>query len=421
MMKEHDTNDPYAGNILTYSLGPILTRDAILKAMSKFPKVPKNLHDIPKHIRMHHLLEIRDLHIASEAGADLFTTLDVMIRQGYRYRDPNNPATWRNIGGDKNAYVTPKSPAMAAVAVGISGSGKTETTYRALSIFPAQISVHETFPNSVSGLNQVNWLSTDVASTGKSSDLAENLMREWDRITGGNRFDDTINRPRRDGMQMLNEWRQVASAHFLGLLHLDEVQNFFRIPTIERRRKNKKADIDTELSIVEDALLRWILSLTNIWQIPLLLTGTPDGIGALTKRFSTSQRIVTCGYHRISHFDSADDVIFQDIFLRTLFKYQYVGKKLQLNSSIANLIFELTGGVQRIIIALWISAHRVAYQRNDDELRVEDFVIAANKYLGILRPAIDALLSKDPNQYDHFEDLMKRDDGFWTTFWNPNI
>jgi hypothetical protein len=35
-------------------------------------------------------------------------------------------------------------------------------------------------------------------------------------------------------MRMLNEWLQVASIHFLGVLHLDEIQNFFRIQSLNR-------------------------------------------------------------------------------------------------------------------------------------------------------------------------------------------
>lgn len=37
------------------------------------------------------------------------------------------------------------------------------------------------------------------------------------------------------------------------------------------------------------------LYLTNSGQIPLLVSGTPDGIGALTKRLSTLERITTMG------------------------------------------------------------------------------------------------------------------------------
>jgi hypothetical protein len=420
-MTKSSNQDPYSNNILTTGLGQILTRQKILKSLSKFPIVPRNIHEIPVHIRLHYLMQVRDLHIASSEGVELFMTIDLMMRQSYRYRNPNDPSTWRNISGNTQSYVAPKSPAMVATGVGISGAGKTAAVHHSFNVYPSQVSTHKDFPNTVNGLTQVHWISTDAPSTGKSSDLAENLMTEWDRITGGRRFETSLSRSRRDGLPMLNEWRQVASSHFLGLLHLDEIQNFFKIPTLERRRKAKSADIDLSLSIVEDAILRWLISLTNVWQIPLLLTGTPDGIGALTKRFSTSQRIVTCGYHRISHFESPKDRAYYETFLRALFDYQYVSKKLVLTEEVAEKIFRLTAGIQRIIIILWIAAHRIAFKRKEDDLRIEDFEIAATKHLSILRPAIEAIHSKDPIRYGKFEDLMRRDDEFWSTFWNPNL
>ena len=415
------SQNPYADNVLINGLGPILNGQAILKSISKFPPFPIKIEEIPKHIRMHYLVGIRDLHIPSSEGVELFTTIDLMIRQSYRYRNPNEATNWRNISGSSQYYVAPKTPPLAAAVVGYSGAGKTAAAIHSFNVYPQQTFFHETFPNTVNGLTQVNWISTDAPSTGRSTDLAENLMTEWDRITGSNRFESSIRRSRRDGMAMLNEWRQVASAHYLGLLHIDEVQNFFKIPTLERRRKTSSPEVNPGLSIVEDALLRWLISLTNSWQIPLLLTGTPDGIGALTKRFSTSQRIVTCGFHKISHFENAEDRTYRELFLSALFKYQYVSKKLELTSEVAATIFDLTGGIQRIIIILWIAAHRIAFKRKEDDLRIEDFEIAAKKHLSILRPAIEAIHSKDPLRYGQFEDLMRRDDQFWSTFWNTNL
>ncbi|MBC7751547.1 MAG: AAA family ATPase [Candidatus Saccharibacteria bacterium] len=415
----HD--DPYRGNILTRGLGPILSPLEILRSLAHFPPLPQNLKGMPLYIRLHYLMSVRDLHIPFQEGANLFSTSDLMIRQGYRYRDPSFASTWNIVGGEPGNIKVPRSPATSAVAVGISGSGKTEAVSRGLTIYPSQIIHHEKFPQISGGQSQVVWMSTDVASTGRTADLAANLMMEWDRVTQGKRFSASLSISRRNGMQMLDEWRQVASSHFLGLLHLDEIQNFFKLSSLERRRKRKNADGNLELSIVEDAALRWILSLTNIWQIPLLLTGTPEGIGALTKRLSTSQRLTTIGYHHIAHFESATESRFREIFLPKLFEYQYVLKPLPLTDSLAELIIELSGGIPRIIIALWIAAHRVAFERKTDDLRIEDFQRASDKYLAILKPAIAALRSKDPQRMSQYEDLVQRDDGFWGAFWTAQL
>ena len=332
--------------------------------------------------------------------------------------DPTKADTWSAVSGN-HALITPRrAPAFCAVGVGHSGTGKTDTIDRCLRTYP-QVVRHETFPRLVGGHLQVNWLSINVPGSGRSVDMATDLMREWDRVTGSNRFTSELAKERRDGMKMLDSWRQVATAHFLGILHLDEIQNLFKLATLKKRRgKSGAADEVPELSIVGYYFLKWILVLMNTWQVPLLISGTPDGIGALTRRLSTTERIVTSGYHVFHHFDDATDSNFRKTFLEQLGKYQYVQKPLPISDELAQLIIELTGGIQRLIIALWIAAQRVALERNKGDLLISDFKKAAATYLAPVAPAVAAFRSKDPVKMGRYEDLLPRDDAFWTQFWS---
>jgi len=412
--------DPYAGNVLVERLGPILSFPETLRALTYFPKLPPdNVADIPVHIRLHHLMALRDLHLPSQEGARLHQTIDLMIRQSYRYRNPESAETWRAIGGEASSSKLLPAPAGAAMVTGFSGTGKTQAVLRSLATYSDQVIYHERFRHMAAGLHQLVYLSTDVPASGKSGDLAANLMMSFDQAMNSSRFSATLQRKRNDGMKMLDEWKQVASSHFLGILHLDEIQNFFKIPTLERRRAAKKSEQGLELSIVEDSLLKSILNFTNTSQIALLLSGTPDGVGAMTKRIATTQRFVAQGYHAFTQFSGNDDREFHKIFFPTLCRYQYVKKPIPHSENFGNLIIELTAGIPRVVIALWIAAHRVAFERKkNDELRPEDFRKAARTYLSPLIPAIASLRSQDPKLMRHFEDLMPREDGFWSTFWN---
>ncbi len=424
-MFDANTFDPYAGNILTQGLGPILSRQQALSMLTYLPPLPPpDIGSVPKHIRMHLLMTLRDLHIPSIEGGRLVETIDLMIRPSYRYRDPKSAHTWGMICGEPMLHKTPKAPAMAAAVVGHSGSGKTEAILRGLSLYPQQVITHDTFPHLVDKHHQVIWQSINVPASGRSADLAANLMMDWDAMMakyspgtpGG--FEATLARERRDGSKMLDEWQQVASSHFLGLLHLDEVQNFFRLQSLEKRKKRGNETGGLELSIVEDQCLKWILTFTNSGGNPLLLSGTPDGIGALTKRLSNIERFTSSGYHQFPLFENADSPLFYKGFFEPLSQYQFVSKRLEVTPRLAALIIELTGGVLRIIIALWIAAHRVAFERKDDDLRIDDFNRAAATYLAPIAPAIAALRSKDPQRMARYEDLIARDDGFFSTFWS---
>ncbi len=417
-MASIDPLDPYAGNLLIAGLGPLLSRAEVMGRLLELPPRPKSMAGIPAYVALHHLMFLRDFHMPQIEECRLFETMDLMVRQNYRYMDPSAAQTWSTVSGETHHQPRlRRSPGFGAGVEGLSGTGKTDAILRCLRIYPKQVIYHPSFPMLQGGHKQVVWLSAEVPASGRTVDLAVNLMRETDRVLGTDRFSASLQRERRDGMKMLDEWQQVASAHFLGILHLDEVQNFFKLAALKRRGKRSGVADAPELSIVEDQVLKWILTLINTWQVPLMVSGTPDGIGALTRRMSNTERIVSSGYHAFHPFQSAEEPDFRQAFLEPLGNYQYVTKKLPIDNDLAALIIELTGGIKRLIIALWIAAHRVALERNSGDLRMDDFRKAAATFLAPVAPAVAALRSKNPAQMSKYEDLLPRDGAFWSQFW----
>lgn len=418
-----DRYDPYGSNRLTQHLGPILSRKDAAIALQFLPPMPKDISSLPRHIRQHLLMSLRDLHIPSLEGLRVQETIDLCVRQGYRYRDPDAPLSWQLISGESIQHKTPRAQPLAAIVIGHSGTGKTESILRALSCYPRQVITHEHFPNLVGPHHQMVWLSTDVPSSGKAVDLARNLMISWDQAMlrwlpdRPPRFEGRHGVTSKDGQLMLNEWRQVALTHFLGMLHLDEVQNFFKLESKEERRRKAKADEQRELKIIEDQCLKWLLSMTNTWQIPLMLSGTPDGIAALKKRLSNAERLASSGFHQMKHFESPTEPEYCELFLKTLFQYQYVQTPLPLTDDVAELIHKHTAGVPRLIIALWIAAHRVAFENPRDALTTDDIERAASTYLAPVQDAVEALRSNDPLRMARYEDLLPTDD-FWRQFFS---
>jgi len=421
-MADRKKFNPYGDNILINELGPILNRSEAISQLIYRPPVPKNIGSLSKLERLHCLLQLLDLHIPSLEGGRIYETIDLLLRQSYRYRNPSQAETWSIISGEQYNLKNIRAPAMAAAITGHSGTGKTQSIIHALNCYPEQVIIHDTFPNIVGPHAQVVWLSVDAPSTGRSADLAENLMTAWDDTLSKHikdynpRFASSLSKDRRDGQKMLNEWRQVALSGSLGVLHLDEVQNLFKLATLKQRRTRNNPDSIPELSIIEDQCLKWILSLLNTWQIPVITSGTLDGIGALTKRLSTTERISTGGYHKLTQFTKPTDKSFS-LFFKQLLKYQYVKHPLPDSENLRQLILDLTAGVPRIIITLWIFAHRVAFEHKEDSLRMEDFEKATKTFLAPLAPAIAALNSGNPEMMARFDDLLPRDDAIWASFW----
>jgi hypothetical protein len=412
-MNNHAVHDPYQGNQLIEPLGPLRSREEVMSILTDLPKRPKSFDTLPAHIAIHELLRLRDFHVPGAVEVQLYQSIDLMIRQNYRYLNPIHPLTWATVSGDSVQRKPVRAPEFGAAVEGISGTGKTQAVLRCLNTYP-QVFIHHTFPRIVGPHMQVVWLSVDIPASGRAADLAAALMIAWDRSTGGQRFKETLSRRVRNGMAMLEEWQQVASSHFLGVLHLDEIQNLFKLSALRKRSKRSGIEDAPELSIVEDQALKWILTLMNTWQIPLLVSGTPDGMRALTRRMSNAERIATSGHHLFRPFSLDDLSGFRELFLEPLGKYQYVAKKLTVDDELARLIFQLTAGIPRVIIALWIGAQRIALERNKGDLTIADLKRASGTYLSPVAPAVAALLSNDPKRMSRYEDLIPGEDALWS-------
>lgn len=74
------THDPYADNLLTQGLGPIRSRQELSKLLLELPpKPPTNISQIPRHVRLHMLMSLRDLHLPSVEELRLHESIDLML------------------------------------------------------------------------------------------------------------------------------------------------------------------------------------------------------------------------------------------------------------------------------------------------------------------------------------------------------
>lgn len=414
--------DPYPDNCLNAALGAYLSPEEILQAhLDRLPRVPKSIPSIPRHVRMHFLMRLREAHFPSTEDVEFFTTVDLALRASYGRRNPCKAATWATIGRERPC---PEGahPAMLLCIVGVPGTGKTQISLRALSLYPSQVIGHDSFPNIVGPFRQLAYLSINIPATGKLVDVARTLMIASDKAMHTHRFTEVLDRRRPDGSQMFDEWLEFAESRFLGVLHLDEVQNFFKFETLKARSK-KGSEEKPKLRIADDTALKRILTLSNTSDLVLLLSGSPDGVAALYTRLSTAGRFVVGGSQELHVFHDPHDQRFRGTFMKPLLRYQLVRDKLVDSDDLAIVIIELTGGVPRFIIALWIAAHRVAFARHSssdkdiDDLQIEDLRMAYNLYFTPIVPAIRALRSNDPTLMRQYADLLPEDSIFWSGFW----
>ena len=396
----------YDGNVLIAACGPILSPADIGKRLIHLPEIAPTDPSTPTYILEHELAALWRLHIPTATGIALAQTVDVMIRQGYVHRRPSDPKTWQQIYEQRSIDHALAPIQLAAAVVGIAGTGKSTALERALNLKP-QVIVHDCFPGLVGPMHQLLWIKIEVPGSGKIADLVESLVRATDAVLGTKYVEQILDGRRRSGATLAHEWLAKIGCHFLGLLALDEIQNLFKIQTKEVRKSAARNNEERpSLRIVDDEALKFVLTLTNSTKIPLIVCGTPEGIEAFSSRMSTSQRLTTAGVHKTMNAPSFNDPFFSKRLIPELIKYQWMPKHLALSDDLLTLLHNLSGGVLRICIALWIHAHRRAFARGATELQFQDFRYAAENALGTLRPSVLALLSNDPRRWQLYQDLL---------------
>ncbi len=212
---------------------------------------------------------------------------------------------------------------------------------------------------------------------------------------------------------MLWELMQVLASSFVGIVHIDEVQNFFKIPSLRQRTSAKsRVSERAPLRVAEDFALKSVLGLLTQYRIPFIFSGTPDGMAALGMRLSTAQRLSKGGRYVLQPISSVSDR-FLDTLMKALIRYQWVATPIKDSPDLRKLVLELTAGVPRIIIALWMMAHRKAFDERRDELTAEILKGTMDSFLSPLKPAVEALRTGNPEALSEYEDLLPRRDGVW--------
>lgn len=394
-------------NILIAACGRPLEPVEIGKRLIYLPPQPDPSIDVPRHQLEHLVAEIFRMHIPTAAGIELAQTVGYMLIQGYVHRNPKDPATWQRIYSTAGAQAAVSPIQLGAMVTGISGAGKSTAIERALQLYP-QVVAHEHVPGLARPSPQLLWLKVDVPASGKIVDLVENLSRATDAALGTSHTEDLFSGRRLTGAALAHRWLQKIACNFLGLLVLDELQNLFKIATKASRTaaSARQTGQRPELRIVDDEVLKFLLTLTNFAKIPTLYCSTPDGMAALNTRMSTAQRMLTAGFHTIPHALSADDDFYRKRLFPVLCRYQWLPEKLAATDELRRLLFDLSAGVPRMALMVWFHASRRAIQRNARGLSLEDFQHAGMHAMGPLRPAVAALLSDDPRRLQQYEDLI---------------
>lgn len=394
----------HSDNPLIEACGPVLSKQDITRRLLYAPPTPLRAPTDAQHARVYDVPQLWRLHVPTAQGIEVAETIDMLLRQGYVQRKPGEAATRRLLSGLPSLSGECSPIILMAAVSGVAGAGKTQAIDRALQLWP-QVVVHQRLAGFEGPVKQLLWLKVDVPGSGKLVDLVESLFRAMDQALGTDYLSTVVCEKGGLKKQAASTWLAKARSHFLGVLVLDEVQNFFRLQSKRLRQSERaKGRLRADLRVVEDEALKFVLHLANTSSIPLMVAGTPDGLGMLSTRMSTGSRVSIGGLIRMPHALSPDDAFFSWL-LNKLQAYQWTRESIVVTKEVRAEIFRWTGGILRNVIGLWVHAQRRALEKGAPCMDLTYLRWAAEGPQELNQNAVSAMLSQNPRRMAEFEDL----------------
>ena len=339
---------------LATQLPPLLTGDALTKAMSRLPDYNPADRSLSVSERLVLLTNIYRVFMPTTMCEEIYHKLYTMTCMSLEQkgnsdgiRRLNSTYRWM-CGTEYHGVIT---GATSATIIGSSGIGKTSCLQYAVELMGGIINPQESCHKIV----PVLMISCPFDASCKG--LLFQIVVAIDEALGSSYYE-SVCKGRVNSQQLLGFVCQVCHLH-VGTLVVDEIQNI-----VEHRAGRQ--------------LYMMLIQLINTTGISLLMVGTPECIGFFQQVPQMARRTVGLEYGPMTYGED---------FYRlcsTIYAYQYVSKTSAISEPICRWLYEHTGGLPSSLVALVYGAQEVAILRGTETLGLESLTIAYNERMRML-------------------------------------
>ena len=367
------------------------------------PERSESERKLPHTLRRYCVLRVFDAVVPVEAQVDLSERIGMVIRQGYKARDPargtHRPALLASAaaiqklaGGADVASAKGQMPVLthshpvAFALIGDPGTGKTTITRRTLA--GIQQVVEQSLPYAI--IKQVVWLEVQCPSTGGRKQLCIAILAAFDRLLG-TRYAERFGAEgkRVSGDQMMLFVQHLVTLHAVGLIVIDEIQH---------------AKQSTE---GVKPLMNFLVTLVNSLSVPVMLIGTNDARSIVEGEFREARRASGLGqpnWFRMSRGEEWDD------WLKGLWVNQWTATPTELTPAISEAIYDESQGVIDLAVKLYVLGQFRAISRGEgygeeEVLTPELFRAVARDEFALIAPMITAMRENRQDLLAQYADL----------------
>lgn len=381
--------EEYNNNPFIQALPPIRCKEEIIKMLNKNIKIIEKELQEDDFIRIHLLQRIYKIFQPLPIHLKVWNMINTLIKQGYVNRNPFNPIYKMHINKLGNNLINKDfsmhvnsnftTTASCSTIIGFSGMGKTTIVNKALENIP-QIICHHTYNKEDFNNIQVSWIKLEAPHNSSLKALTLQFFMKVDELIGT----ENMKRYAVKNLSvdaMLPILGQMANSINLGLLVIDELQHL-----------NKNTS----------QIMNYFVALMNTFGVPIVLIGTPACYNMLTSEMRIARRVTGCC--EIIWNNMQNDREFR-VFMKGIWKYQYLRNPSKLDEDIINLFYEKTQGISDLVIKLFINTQRVAIERNIEKITKELVQKVWEKEFRLLQPMIRSIESSNKAKMFKYEDI----------------
>lgn len=374
-------------NPLLLALPAIKSDDEWLEQLASEPAFDESQLKDDAHMRSYYVASLKDFFAPAERGRHVARRFDQVLRHGYERRNPlarnhfrllhQEYAEAQRSGKAKKQVFSEQLPICSFSLMGVSGMGKSTTIERTLGAYPQYI-LHGDLD-----LHQVVWLKVECPKDGSVKELALNILRAFDAVLGTSHTPRITNRVTVDAL--MGQVKQLARAHHLGVLVLDELQN-----------------VSVRKSGGREELLNWFQELVNELKLPLVLLGTFKAQSVLQLDARHSRRAGVMGGASWRPLVRGPEF---DLLMELLWTYQWLREPGELTEAFKAMMYAETQGVVAFIVDMFLVCQLYALSHEKETLTPEMLQHVARTEFEFLQPLLNALRSKQPSRMARFEDV----------------
>jgi len=403
----------FQGNPYIEALPKILRRDEAKSMMGYYPDWDPSVRNHPEEIREMMAGSISSIRHPVGIHADLASRFSRLLRWGYVSRNPVARGFQRDLelreasldvlGSQKDHSVgkkagsnAPKTDAKGLTFLGITGIGKTAAMEMVLNLYP-QVIFHKEYQEKPFMQTQLVWLTLQCPPGGSILTLASNFFEAVDELLGpiipDLNFAKTYFGSRPAIHRLIPNMARVAAQIGLGALVIDEVQDL-----------NPRG---------AEAILSFLVHLTNTIGIPVILIGGFDAFPVLMRQFRQARRGSTEGDLIVGPSEPGREWY---KLCEAIWAFQFTKEETPLTQELADVLFQGSQGITQYLISLYQAAQVRAITTGIERVTPAIIRSVADDSFVQATPVLDAINRGNKESLQRLGDIVPPGEMPWLPF-----